>query len=194
MKVSLRKAHALQQEINRVLGEIPLRGVVELDESTPADRDVIENVIEIHTQSFREEVARYDRLVDGLAEIRNSVARVNSEIGVDSLLSKLAAVDRMIRVLSDINLAGDVVDGGDTAAISYKLKRLQDPEAHSKIPYRRENSLRVRVANEADLRGMLSELRRERARLNDQLLESNIRGGIQLSPDLERLLRDEGVI
>lgn len=193
MKISLRKAHALQQEIRRVMGETFPSITVKLDESVQNDH--VADLLEAHRADYTQRMDRYIGLSETLAAIRARVAAANEASGVNALLSELAHLDRMVRVYTEAaNNLDDAVSSENVEAIRYKLDAIRNPENRKAAVYRFENEVTVALNDREGLSRLASKYRRQRVAVNDQLLEANVSRKIELTEGEVELLREVGLI
>ncbi|MGL6053490.1 MAG: hypothetical protein ACRC16_26540 [Aeromonas salmonicida] len=191
MKISLRKAHALQQEIRRMMGEWSPSVVVKLDESVSSD--ALPDLVESHRENYTAQLARYTALSETLSAIRARVATANQESGVDEMLSELAHLDRMIRLCADAaGMIGEAVDAENTPAIQFKLDALRNQDRKSM--YRMDSDVRVALRGRDELHCESSAFRRQRVAVNDRLLEANVGSKIELTDREVQVLRDSRLI
>ena len=193
MKISLRKAHALQQEIRRVMGEVFPSITVKLDESIQNDH--VYDQLEMHRFDYISRMDRYVRLSETLASVRSRVAAANEAAGVNELLSQLAHLDRMVRVYTEsAPKLDDAVSCGDVETIQYKLDAIRNPENRKAAMYRFESDVTVALNTREGLNQLASKYRRQRVAVNDQLLEANVGRKIELADSEVELLREVGLI
>lgn len=192
MKVTLRKAHALQQEIRRELDERMgrLRGSIRLDET-------VQDVPKTLTQAqlgVSNELHDIELLSTALSAIRAAVADANTKSGVSSRLAEVAHINRMMKAYAELQEYDhiSIVPAEDLDAIQHKLTKLAETDSRRSLY--REPEVTVSLLSEDVIRDNLAQLRRSRAEFNDELLERNVSTRIELSDGTVAVLRARGLI
>ena len=189
MKVSLRKANALQEA---------LAEAVKSSTKTQREVDVLNTVMwkpeinNVQTRYFDEIRGKLD-MVNVRFTIRQLVSTANAECGVSDLLTELASTDSAIITIQRFIVQQSVREKDEILEKKRerKLARVDNPE------YDGYMEMEVSVISKEDRdhwEDKVKELRRRKASINDQLLELNIRTDIELPTFVEEVLRKENLI
>lgn len=188
MKITLRKANAIQAAIVEAVERLDFDPEIRLNEFQDPEHEIL--------QAYEDFIAKGDRreaLLDALYDVRKQVARANVESGVSDVLADLARVEKDIRFYNFVNrvkprVQGDVLRG--------KLEKLKEqPEGRS--IYGREDSVTTTIFHTADLDVLIQAqktAKKQKQKLQDALLEANIRNEIELSNKTEETLLNEDLI
>lgn len=188
MNISLRRAAALQNSIQECLRGIALEATVRLNEFQDA-----ESVISQRQAQLVQNLYRRQHLIAALYEIRAQVGDANQAAGINQRLTDIARIDRLIQdhqTLSQVapRLAGEVISG--------QLARIRESRPEQR-GYGYDSTVETTIMRAEDIqahRRSLQELRRERQRTQDLILELNVRTEISLSPNTLETLREHDLI
>ncbi len=188
MKITLRKANAVQLAINEAIKGLTFETSVQLNEF----------------ENFKEQMATvrktYDanvlvrsKLTDALYEIRKSVARVNAKKGVDEMLADVARLEKDIQFFNGLStkpvrLADSVIEG--------KLDKVRNMKEESRL-YGRYDTVDTTVFDKDDierLKRQVADLKRQKQKLQDTLLELNVRTEIEISDETAQTLADSNIL
>jgi hypothetical protein len=190
MNISLRKANAIQNIINELLKSINVVENVSLNEF-----EVAEQVIAIKADESFKAFQRQLALVDALYDIRSNVASANNATGITEMLTKIARLDKLIAInqkMADrpVRQNAEVIEG--------KLNKLRNSKDEGRsLIYDRYNEISTGVATEASnqsYKEALAAHKREKQRLQDAVLEANVRNEIIIDAMTVATLRTEGLI
>jgi len=190
MNLSLRKANAIQNLINDLLKNITIVDTVNLNEFEDA-----ESLIAGKAKESQDSFQRQANLIEALYDIRSKVASANTSAGITELLSQIARLDKLIALnqkMADrvVRMSPEVVEG--------KLNKIRNSKDEGRsLIYDRYSELSTGVATEANNKAFKEAVaahKREKQRLQDLVLESNVRTEIALDPTTENILRIEGLI
>lgn len=188
MNITLRKASALQNSINEVLRGIVVKGEIALTEFHQAEQEISQAVV-----TARADIQRHDQLMSALYEIRGAVAAANHASGVNRNLTVVAELEKKIQFYT--SLAGkEVRDRLDI--VNGKLERLRTTEAKSRM-YGYGDTVSTGVFSSEDIasfKKVVGELKRTKQRIQDDVLEANVRNEITLSASVVALLQVEGLV
>ena len=95
MKITLRKANALQNSINEALRHIDVKTKVSLNEFQDA-----EGVLAVSAAEAKKNIDRRVGLTNALYDIRGGVGYINSTAGVDEKLTEIARIEKQIQLYS----------------------------------------------------------------------------------------------
>lgn len=187
MKVSLRKANALQNAINDAVRNIKYATEISINEFQNA-----EEVIASARTAAIDAVTRNGKLLQALYQIRKSVAVANTATEVSSKLADVAYLTKEIEYFnglssSQVRLSPEVVEG--------KLAKLRTKDETRSLYGRDE--VNTGVFTEADLAGfrkIVADAKKAKQKLQDQVLELNVRTEIELSNETVQTLQAENLL
>jgi hypothetical protein len=189
MNISLRKASALQNSINDAVKGIDLKGQITL---TEFHAPIME--IDKATTVFKTNLHRRDALVKALYDIRKQVSATNSRVGVDEKLTEIAHLEKQIQNYTALS-ANDVRE--QEAVVLGKLEKIKNRKEDARSVYGFENTVSTSVFTEADIRGFkayVNSAKKAKQKLQDEVLELNVRTDISLSADTVQTLNAEGLL
>jgi hypothetical protein len=188
MKITLRKANALQNTIQEHIKTIEVKLLVSLNEFQDPTKELTcarEGVITNDT--------RRTKLTKALYGIRTQVGRSNTEAGVADLLTESAYVDKRLGYLKGLTESKAVED---TVVLEGKLEKLRNTESKSRI-YGYGDTVDTGVLTAEQIENYKAEIRalkKEKQIINDKVLELNVRTEIELSADTVGLLQAEQLV
>jgi hypothetical protein len=191
MNVSLRKANAIQNSINDIIKGIKINLTAEFNEF----QDPAVELQRLNTEVFINDQRRSD-LLTAQFSIRGLVGAANATSGVDAKLTQAAFIDKRIAQLE--TFAGAEVMT-DMAVISGKLEKIRtrvNDNSRASI-YGRDDTVHTALLTKAQIdtaKSMIRDLRNQKQKLNDEILELNVRTEITLTNDVEQILRTEGLV
>ena len=127
--------------------------------------------------------------------IRSNVASANNATGITEMLTKIARLDKLIAInqkMADrpVRQSAEVIEG--------KLSKIRNAKEDIRLSlYDRYNEISTGVATEASNDGYkrsVADHKREKQRLQDAVLEANVRNEIIVDSMTEDTLRSEGLI
>lgn len=190
MNISLRKANAIQASINDAIKGIKINVNVELTEFQ-------DPVVELQkaNATLIENDARRQKLLLALYNIRGLVGTANAASGIDLALCKAAFIDKRIAQLDEVASATPVLD---VAVITGKLEKIKTrpTDARSSL-YGYQDTVTssvLSVEQIAQTKGEINNLKKQKQKLNDEILELNIKTEIPLSEDTLATLQAEGLV
>jgi uncharacterized protein YdcH (DUF465 family) len=190
MNISLRKANAVQNSIQETIRQIEIKTSIELNEF----QDVTVELKRANDTLFAND-ARRQKLLLALYNIRGLVGTANASSGIDLKLATAAFVDKRIAQLEDLAKLQPVTDLAVLTGKIEKIKSLKD-EARSRLyAYGDTVSTTVVGAEQLDqIRAEIRNLKKQKQKLNDEILELNIKTEIPLSEDVVNTLTAEGLL
>jgi len=191
MNISLRKASALQNSINDAIKGIKITTSVDLNEF----QDVAQELKNANDTLFNND-SRRQRLLLALYNIRGLVGSANAQSGIDLKLATAAFVDKRIG-----QLEGLVVDPViNLAVINGKLEKIRNDKSdtgrRSSI-YGYVDTVSTNVIGHEQLAAIGAEiknLKKQKQKINDEVLELNIKTEIPLSEEVVATLQSEGLV
>ena len=189
MNISLRKAKALQDTIQDTIRGIEIRTSIEINEfQEPASE------LEQANQTLFNNDARRQSLLLAFYNIRGLVGTANSQIGIDLSLAKCAFIDKRISQLEEIASCKPVLD---LPILLGKLSKIRQREDTARSLYGRDDSVNTSVVSTDQINQAKEEiknLKKQKQKLNDEILELNIKTEIPLSEEVVGVLQNEGIL
>lgn len=188
MKITLRKASALQNAINETLKGLEVITTVTVDEfQTP------NSVIAVARAEANKVFVRKTALLDVLYAVRKDVAAANAGAGITDLLAEVAQLEKRIQLQGQLanataQLEGTVLDG--------RLARLRESTSETRL-YRSSNGVETGVFTSdeiASAKAELADLKKRKQALQDRLLELNVSTSVELSEKSVIVLQQEGLV
>jgi uncharacterized protein YdcH (DUF465 family) len=188
MKLTLRKANALQNTIQDHIKTIDVNTSLSLNEfQNPGVELTYARGVLMQNDNRRNQLTKV------LYAIRAKVGRANTESGVADLLTDAAYIDKRLGQLKGLTegkaLESDVVIEG-------KLEKLRQVEAKNRI-YGYGDTVDTGVLTAEQVEGYKAEMRslkKEKQSINDKVLELNVRTEIELDADTVSLLQAEQLV
>jgi len=188
MKISLRKANALQLAINEALSGIGINTDIEITEfENPTE------VIDARRIEFVKNISRRDALTDVLYDIRKSVSAANHTSGIDDLLTNIARLEKKMQVYSSVAKQRPMID---EKVIAGKLDKIRN-KSGGEVYYGQDSSVKTSFMLQQDLDAFKTNaaaLKKQKQALQDQLLELNVRTEISLDADTVKILETEQLL
>lgn len=186
MQVSLRKANAIQVAINEALKALEFKTEIGINEFQKP-----EEVIASANKAFFENVARRTNLLKALYEVRKATSAANANDGIDNRLADLAFLEKEVQFYStnaktQERLAAEVIAGklekiANRTEDSYYAKAEVETSVFTKEDIKALNSLAVKA-------------KKAKQKLQDELLELNVRTTINLSEQTVATLTAEDIL
>ena len=191
MNISLRKASAIQNSINEAIKGIKIDLNIELNEF----QDVQTALVKANETLFTND-SRRQRLLLALYNIRGLVGAANAESGVDMKLATAAFIDKRVGQLETLAGAEAVTD---LAVITGKLDKIKNHENENsrRSIYGYVDTVTTSVISQEQLdqvKAEIKNLKKQKQKLNDEILELNIKTEVPLSEDVVTTLQSEGLI
>ena len=190
MKINLRKANALQLAIQDAIKGIKFDTEVKINEFQTA-----EDVIAQARADFASKQDRHRNLLNSMYNIRKAVSQANSAQGVDVKLAEVALLDKKIQYLAD--LATKSVRES-TEVVAGKMEKLRNRKEDSRsLYYGHDATVDTSIFTAEDITGFRTGVslgKKAKQKLQDELLEINVRTEIDLSDDVVTMLTAEGLL
>jgi NTP pyrophosphatase (non-canonical NTP hydrolase) len=187
MKLTLRKANAVQAAINEMIKGLDLSTTVTLNEF----EDVEEQISAVRDRFQTHSATRY-KLMMALYEIRNKVAQANASAGINDLLADVAYLEKQISY--NTMLAGK---GAQTSlrVLNGQVKKLSEVKEDGYGYSRRDMTTSIFTEEEIeDFRRTAADFKRQKQSLQDTLLELNVQTEIQLNEETARFLEKADIL
>lgn len=189
MKITLRKANALQNSVQDHIKSIEVKTSISLNE--------FQNV-QAELASARDSLVANDTrrkaLTKALYDIRAQVGRANATLGISDRLSEAAYIDKRlgyIKGLLENETATEAVD-----VLEGKLAKIRNRKEVAHSYYDRDVvATGVLTAEMIEtFKSEQRELKKTKQKLNDEVLEINVRNDIELNTETVELLTKEGLV
>jgi hypothetical protein len=190
MNITLRKANAVQNSINDAVKNIKIETKLELNEFQDAEVE-----LKRANDAFFLADARRQKLLLALYNIRGLIGAANSQNGINLSLAKAAFIDKRIAQLEQISSADALTSLDVIKGKLEKLKNMKD-EARSRV-YGYGDTVTTSVISAeqvAQAKTEILNLKKQKQKINDEILELNIKTEIPLSDDVVATLQAEGLL
>jgi hypothetical protein len=190
MNISLRKASIIQNNINDAVKSIKIDAQIKLNEFQDSEQVISQSAAELCNN-----LIRWDGLVSALYEIRKSVGAANSQAGIDNRLADVAHLEKQIQFYS--GLAGNAVREDNKVLVGRLDKIRNGKDEHRRSIYGYADTVDTSVFTNADLDGfrrVVSKAKKDKQKLQDEILELNVQTTIQLTDTVVKTLQAEGLI
>ena len=188
MNITLRKANAIQASINEAIRSIKVEKTLNINEF----QDPATELKKANDALFASD-SRRQKLLLALYNIRGLVGTANTNAGIDLSLAKAAFLDKRIGQLED--LAGsDAME--DLAVLTGKLEKIKNDKSERRL-YGYNDHVSTSVLTDEQIAQIKAEvlgLKKQKQKLNDEILELNIKTEIPLSEDVVETLKSENLI
>jgi hypothetical protein len=190
MKITLRKANALQNAITETIRSVKIETSISINEF----ENVSEKLLKSNTALFEADKRRSDLLM-ALYAIRGLVGVANATSGVDAKLTQAAYIDKRISQLNDL---ANGQPQTDINVIMGKLEKIRNRKEDSRASlYGREDDVTTNVATQEqlnDAKKLVQDLKKQKQKLNDEVLELNVRTEVDMADDVVAILRAENLV
>ena len=191
MNITLRKANAIQNSINDAVKNIKIELNVELNEFQN-----VEDVIGKANNTLIENDTRRQKLTMSLYNIRALVGTANTSSGIDTALAKAAFIDKRIGQLEELAKATEITS---LEVIKGKLEKIKNDKGESsrRSLYGYNDTVSTSVLSKeqiAQAKAEILNLKKQKQKLNDEILELNIKTEIPLADDVVATLQAEGLL
>jgi hypothetical protein len=188
MKVTLRKANALQQSILDTIKNNQLNNMVHFNE--------FENVADKLARAVNEYTTTLEltsSLYDSLYTIRKLVGKANA-VEINDLLCDVALIEKKIQLKQNLATSApataiNVIEG--------KIEKIKNTPDTSRSLYGRNDEVTSTILDEATISGgkyLVSSLKKEKQKIQDKVLELNIKTEIELPSDVVATLTQVGIL
>jgi hypothetical protein len=190
MKINLRKANALQLSIQDTIKGIKFDTEVKINEFQVAEDELARVQADFATKQ-----ERHRNLLNSMYDIRKAVSRANSAQSVDIKLADVALLDKKIQYLAE--LAGKSVRDS-VEVVAGKMEKLRNRKDDTRsLYYGHDATVDTSIFTQEDITGFRTAVslgKKAKQKLQDELLEINVRTEIDLSDDVVTVLTTEGLL
>jgi hypothetical protein len=189
MNITLRKANALQLAIGEAVKNINVETDVKINEFQVGEVEIARVATE-----FRANLQRRTQLMDAMYAIRKAVSTANAAAGVDVKLADVAMLEKQVQFYNGltgkkVREAANVVEG--------QLAKLRESKDERRSIYGYATTVDTSVLTAEDIRGFrtaAATAKKAKQKLQDELLEINVRTEIALAQDAVQFLTAEGLL
>ena len=191
MNITLRKANAVQNSINETVKNIKVDLTVELNEF----QNVEDTLSKVNNELIAND-GRRQNLTMALYNIRALVGTANAASGIDTALAKAAFIDKRIGQLEQLAGAAEITS---LEVIKGKLEKIKNDKGDNtrRSIYGYSDTVSTGVLSAEQITQAKTEilnLKKQKQKLNDEILELNIKTEIPLSEDTVATLQAEGLL
>jgi hypothetical protein len=186
MKISLRKANAIQAAINEMIKGLDLSTSVTLNEF-----ETVEEQIQAVRDRFWTHTATRNKLVMALYEIRAKVAGANAATGINDMLANVAHLEKEIGFYNML-----ASKGAQTALRVLNGQVKKNAEAKDEYSYSRRDVV-TSIFSEDEInyfKRMAADKKRQKQSLQDALLELNVQTEIELEEGTATFLEKADIL
>jgi hypothetical protein len=191
MEITLRKANAVQNSINEAIRSIKITTNIELNEFQNVEAELKKANDELIANDSRRQ-----KLLLSLYNIRGLVGTANAASGIDLALAKAAFIDKRIGQLQELADSKAITD---LTVITGKLDKIKNHENENsrRSIYGYSDTVSTSIIGQGQIdeaKNEIKNLKKQKQKLNDEVLELNIKTNIPLSDDVVATLTAEGLL
>ena len=192
MKITLRKASALQAAVSNLIGEIYARPVVSVDDESVLAEDVAQA-----KEDYGTNLRRLRSLIEVKYSLRKAIGDLNLSSGVTSLLTQEREIAELMGELDN------VVERTNGRCFTVEQMQAKFDKHNQRVALAGSSYMGRSITVETDLiskeevaelRKEILSLKRQRQTVNDRVLEINVSTYVTLTDAEEKILMDEGLI
>ena len=191
MKITLRKANAVQAAINEAIASLDLTTDISINEfQKPTE------VLTAARDMFTANVYKRSNLLAALYSIRRDVARANATAGVNDMLTQVAHLEKEIGYMTKLSKLKSQVE---QSVVLGKLGKIQARDASASDPYRfgEDETVKTSIFMKAEIeefRKQVVDMKKRKLLLQDALLELNVKTEIEIHTDSLPVLTEAGIL
>jgi len=177
MKITLRKANALQLAIGEAVKNIDIKTDVKINEFQDGETEIATVATE-----FKANLARRTQLMDAMYAIRKAVSVANSAAGVDVKLADVAQLEKQVQFCN--GLAAKTVRESEKVVAGQLAKLREGKDDSRRGIYGYASTVDTSVLTAEDIRGFrvaAATAKKAKQKLQDELLEINVRTEIEVA-------------
>jgi len=188
MKISLRKANALENAIKEHISTIEAKADLSINEFQTAQVEITKARTALIAND-----ARRAALLSILYNVRSLVGRANVESGVSELLTHAAFIEKR---QAQLKLMTESTATESEAVVDGKLQRIRDNKSeHRSYGYNDSVTVGVLTAEQiAGYKALVLQLKKEKQSINDKVLELNVRTEITINDNDVAMLQSEQLV
>ena len=182
MNITLRKANAIQNNIVEAIRAVKISTSIEINEFESA----VDKINSSNKELFQADQRRSDLLMAQF-KIRGLVGSAN--------LTQAAYIDKRLAQLSDMSSAKERTQ---TSVLEGKLDKIRNRKEESRASlYGRDDTVETGVMDKEqilEINNFIKELKKQKQKINDEVLELNVRTEITLDEEVLNILKSENLI
>jgi hypothetical protein len=191
MNITLRKANAVQNSINETVKNIKVELTIEINEF----QNVEDTLSKVNNELIAND-GRRQNLTMALYNIRALVGTANAASGIDTALAKAAFIDKRIGQLEQLAGGTEITS---LEVIKGKLEKIKNDKGENsrRSIYGYSDTVSTGVLSKEQIAQAKTEilnLKKQKQKLNDEILELNIKTEIPLGEDVVATLQAEGLL
>jgi uncharacterized protein YdcH (DUF465 family) len=191
MNITLRKANAVQNSINETVKNIRVDLTIEINEF----QNVEDTLSKVNNELIAND-GRRQNLTMALYNIRALVGTANAASGIDTALAKAAFIDKRIGQLEQLANGTEITS---LEVIKGKLEKIKNDKGENtrRSIYGYSDTVSTGILSKEQIAQAKTEilnLKKQKQKLNDEILELNIKTEIPLGDDTVATLQAEGLI
>lgn len=190
MNITLRKANAIQNNIVEAIRAVKISTSIEINEFESA----VDKINSSNKELFQADQRRSDLLMAQF-KIRGLVGSANATSGIDAKLTQAAYIDKRLAQLSDMSSAKERTQ---TSVLEGKLDKIRNRKEESRASlYGRDDTVETGVMDKEqilEINNFIKELKKQKQKINDEVLELNVRTEITLDEEVLNILKSENLI
>jgi hypothetical protein len=191
MNITLRKANAVQNSINDTVKNIRVDLTVEINEF-----QTVEDTLSKVNNELIANDGRRQNLTMALYNIRALVGTANAASGIDTALAKAAFIDKRIGQLEQLANGPEITP---LEVIKGKLEKIKNDKGDNtrRSIYGYSDTVSTGILSKEQIAQAKTEilnLKKQKQKLNDEILELNIKTEIPLGDDTVATLQAEGLL
>ena len=191
MNITLRKANAVQNSINETVKNIKVELTVEINEF----QNVEDTLSKVNNELIAND-GRRQNLTMALYNIRALVGTANAASGIDTALAKAAFIDKRIGQLEQLASGTEITS---LEVIKGKLEKIKNDKGENsrRSIYGYSDTVSTGILSKEQIAQAKTEilnLKKQKQKLNDEILELNIKTEIPLGDDTVATLQAEGLL
>ena len=187
MKITLRKANAIQVAINDMIKSLEFKSTIDINEFQDPSKELT-----TASKNFGASINRRLELIDALYEIRKGVSNANSAERIDARLADIARFEKDITFFATYAKAQPRTE---LTIINGKLEKIRTRTEDAYSMRGTEVSTSIFTDSQIeDFRKIVASSKKVKQKLQDELLELNVRTEIELSEKTIKTLSDESIL
>jgi hypothetical protein len=189
MNITLRKASVLQNALADVIKNIKVEDEISINEFQNPEAE-----ISAKAAALNADIARTVSLTSALYDIRRLVAQANAREGVDGNLTSVALIEKQIQFHTPL---AKLTPRVDSTVVAGKLDKIRNRKSESRSIYGEPEEVKTSVFTVADIavfKSKLNTLKKLKQKLQDEILEQNVRTTITLPDNVVQILQIEGLV
>jgi len=190
MNITLRKSNTIQNSIQETIRSIKIETTIDINEFQDIEAELAKA-----NNAMVESDSRRQKLLLALYNIRGLVGTANAANGIDTKLATAAFIDKRISQLEELASSKPIQN---INVLKGKLEKIRNRKDESRASlYGRDEVVTTSVIDQAQIdqaKNEIKNLKKQKQKINDEILELNIKTEIPLSDDVVATLQTEGIL